>query len=674
MRIILLYIIISSYFIENIKALKSSCSQGAYRHSTAPWRDNCPGFRLCEKGHYCTSLTRKTCPGGVYGDQEGLTTAHCTGPCPPGYYCPIGTISSTSYKCGIGNFCPEGSAYPTEIPDGYVGRGVDSEHFDSIDLCPVGSYCQKGVQMSCPGGTYGDVIGLGDESCSGMCPMGWYCPPGTVDPHSNPCSHSPSSYCPEGSPSPITTTLGYYAIESTYDYGGGYGAEVICPPGSYCVEGVRHLCPPGRYGTIQQSIKPECDGPCAIGYYCPAGSIVSTEHACGSTDVYCPPSSGAPVKVTSGYYTTGSNEDLVHLDVDNENYLDLTRGHQKLCEPGYYCAPDGIKRVCPSGVYGEVEGLSEPICSGVCEQGYYCPARSTSPRQHQCGGNAWFCPIGSKDPQPVAIGYYTVGGGIATHYAERRCEPGYYCVNGTRHFCLPGYYGDQFGQTIPTCTAPCAAGFYCPEGSTSAWEVMCGEATRYCPHGSAFPLLVPAGYYSINGNISTRSAIKMATRGRFASGGLNYLCPPGRYGTRDGESNPMCSGPCMQGFYCPAGSVSPMMRVCGGDDVICPPASTSPVAVHAGFYTTNEWEEGCKPGTWRNFLLSIDPSVPGNSFLPTSQIPPPCELCPDGYYKVLRGDNADLCLQCPPAESVSLDDRTGCECYRAPRRKVFRIR
>lgn len=648
------------------EAKKNECHSGTYRHQTAPWKQGCPGFRVCEKGHYCASMTRYICPGGTFSNAEGLQTAQCSGQCPAGYYCPAGTISPIANKCSQGQFCPSGSSYPTLIPDGYVGKGGDSETRDAIDVCPRGFYCRGGVQFVCPGGTNGEATGLSDESCSGVCPMGWFCPPGTVQPNSNPCGHSPTSYCPAGSPSPVTTTLGFYTIDSTYDFGGGYGGEAVCPPGSYCLGGERHLCAGGRWGATKQSTRRECDGVCAQGWFCPAGSILSTQHPCGGPHVYCPPSSAAPLLVSRGHYTTGSNEDAnATIDVDNESYLAVTRGQQAECEAGYYCT-EGVKHACPSGYYGNSSGAHTAMCSGQCDQGYFCPAGSTSPREMQCGSNGVFCPLGSKEPQSVAVGHYTVGGGIATHYAERLCEPGHYCVNGTKHFCVSGRYGAEFGQTDGQCSGGCEEGYYCPEGSTTAREVQCGGASWYCPAASSRPLAVPPGHYSTGGSVSTRSAYTAATRGRFASGGLNYLCPAGRFGTREAESDAMCSGPCLQGFYCPAGSVSPMMRVCGGDDVICPPSSASPVAVHTGFFTTFEWEEGCKPGTWRNTLLAFDPSVPGNSFLPTSEISSPCELCPEGHYKILRGDSADLCLPCPLAESNALDDRTGCECYRAP--------
>lgn len=258
----------------------------------------------------------------------------------------------------------------------------------------------------------------------------------------------------------------------------------------------------------------------------------------------------------------------------------------------------GVRRVCPPGRFGSWAGLHSGACSGACEAGYYCPEGSTSPRQVQCGANAYFCPPGSKEPQPVAQGYYTVGQGIATRLGERKCEPGHFCLDGVKHFCAPGHWGGEFGQTHPACSGLCDPGYYCTEGSTSPQEVLCGDPDRYCPLGSPRPLHVPSGHYSTGRNVSTRSDIKKATRGNFASRGLLYICPAGRYGASDGESSSMCTGGCKRGFYCPPGSTSPIMLPCGSDNAICPPESAAPVAVRTGYYTTNQWDEGCKPGQW----------------------------------------------------------------------------
>jgi hypothetical protein len=38
------------------------------------------------------------------------------------------------------------------------------------------------------------------------------------------------------------------------------------------------------------------------------------------------------------------------------------------------------------------------------------------------------------------------------------------------------------------------------------------------------------------------------------------------------------------------------MRACGSDEFICPEGSVAPLRVASGYYTTDHWLEGCKPG------------------------------------------------------------------------------
>jgi hypothetical protein len=109
-------------------------------------------------------------------------------------------------------------------------------------------------------------------------------------------------------------------------------------------------------------------------------------------------------------------------------------------------------------------------------------------------------------------------------------------------------------QNSSTCSGLCSPGFYCPEGSISPQEVLCGDPTRYCPEGSPHPLSVSSGYFSIGGNVSTRSDQSIAPRGFYALNGLLFTCPAGRYGTREGEDNALCTGECLKGFYCPGTS------------------------------------------------------------------------------------------------------------------------
>jgi len=74
----------------------------------------------CPVGNYCpTGSTAPTpCPPGTYGlgNLKGTLLSGCQGPCMPGYYCPQGTPSMTSFACGVGNYCPANSTAPTPCP------------------------------------------------------------------------------------------------------------------------------------------------------------------------------------------------------------------------------------------------------------------------------------------------------------------------------------------------------------------------------------------------------------------------------------------------------------------------------------------------------------------------------------------------------------------------------
>lgn len=92
--------------------------------------------------------------------------------------------------------------------------------------CPAGTYCQGGVSLPCPAGTYGSRMGLYSPTCSGLCPAGRYCPAGTF---------------PESSDeSDEAITL--------------LAIGIACPAGRYGVEGMRNAA---------------CTGPCREGFYCP---------------------------------------------------------------------------------------------------------------------------------------------------------------------------------------------------------------------------------------------------------------------------------------------------------------------------------------------------------------------------------------------------------------------
>jgi hypothetical protein len=694
------------------------CRDGSYAVTLPPF-GACSGFRKCEPGHYCENEKRNKCPSGTFGSISGLQNASCSGLCAPGYYCPLASISSHANKCYKENgnissknytissvYCPEGSSIPLEVPSGYYSIDINGNDDITINTnspskieslrvaikkCPKGWYCpgkSDGKRFRCAGGTYGSMEGLDTSTCTGKCPAGYYCPAGSFEPYSKPCSSDPTKYCPIGSERPLPTQEGYYAVDYIKQDAsssaflaktismGGFSATTICPAGSFCLRGISLPCPPGRYGSIKQSINPQCSGPCREGWYCPSGSQRRQMYACGtSPSVYCPISSGKPTPVSRGYYTHSEFASSVSANATaaiGEDHLGLRHTNQTICEAGYYCLKDGRRYGCPSGRYGATAGMTSTLCTGPCSPGYYCPIGSTSPTQNKCGNANLFCPEGSALPRIVEVGYYsTYGAGTNGDYNgpadvrsyERMCEPGFFCKGGNKFLCRSGHYGANYRKVTMDCDGPCDAGHYCPEGSISPTEVMCGGPDRFCPRNSSQPIFVKTGYYSTGLDDSRRDAETIAPPGHYAIAGLVYVCPAGYYGETEGLSKPTCTGSCLiPGWYCPTGSISPYMKECGGDDRYCPATTVAPVLVHEGFYTADYEYEGCPPGQFRaNSTTWVDPDVPGLSDLVTITTRPSCELCPEGLYKYEAGDGIWLCRRCPN-QSVSSGDRSVCIC------------
>ncbi len=238
---------------------------------------------------------------------------------------------------------PQGTEHPIPVPVGwYSGPGVpdigdDLTHQLNVSRCPVGSYCEGGVRFPCPGGRYGDETGVSNSSCAGECTAGHYCPDGSSSPTELVCG-SATVYCPAGSSRPLVAISGVYTIGQSPET---RNATLPCDSGSYCVNGTRSLCPAGRFGCADRLYEAGCNGPCAAGYFCPAGSVSNQQAPCGGENstvdgaaaVYCPAGSAAPTPASLGHFTVGSDFDRKHV-----------RTGQEMCSNGTFCI-DGIQ-VC----------------------------------------------------------------------------------------------------------------------------------------------------------------------------------------------------------------------------------------------------------------------------------------------------------------------------------------
>ena len=407
----------------------------------------------CPPGSYCgaASLAAPTpCPAGTYGATSILTSATCTGPCAAGYYCQPGSVSATQQECPAGYYCTVGTTSP--VP------------------CPAGTYCPYGSAnpMECPVGTYSNSTGgLSITDCL-PCPPGSVCgTPRTVVPSSCPLGH----FCPTGSIQPTPCTAGYYC--DTY----GLPSPIPCPRGTYSTTtaassmAICSPCPAGTYSSLTgQTV---CANACPIGSYCPKTR---------QCYIYTPPTSGSGSGSSSGSDSSASSSISVPIGTSSP----------VPCPIGSYCPETSMAepRKCPAGSYSPSNGATS--CT-LCSPGTYCPSTGGS-TQVQCpvgtycpggGPNADQCPVGKMCPVPgLSIG--------------SECPPGYYCGVGTinpSQLCPAGSYSTG-GATSSSCT-PCVAGtFSTAVGATSAATCTPCAAGKYSSQGAASCTSCAVGTYS----------------------------------------------------------------------------------------------------------------------------------------------------------------------------------
>lgn len=395
--------------------------------------------------------------------------------CEEGYYVDktVEQINGVCSPCGGADvFCPYGATSPLPASDGQMTlpAGADSLQVRSSQApCPAGNYCTKGVNYTCPGGSWSRSgsasplclpcaagrYGLGGsprEGCDGECEAGFYCPERSSSSRAIPCGGE-YVFCEKATVEPSRVPTGFYSVplESPADSRSGIteceagyfctgGTRSLCPAGSYSTTGAAQcsLCDGGRWsdgnGTVTTS---ECMGPCSPGYYCPKGSEGAETNPCGDSSVYCAEGSVQPRVVPRGYYSSGS--------MDN-----TTRSGIMACEKNFFCL-EGVRYPCPRGEFTSSEGQSE------CQT-------------------------------PLGGDYVTDDGTI------QKCELGHSCSAGLMTPCASGEYADQMGLSF---CKTADRGYAAP---TTLEQTVCPPGTFSNAPGNTACTNCPEGGVSVEGS------------------------------------------------------------------------------------------------------------------------------------------------------------------------------
>jgi hypothetical protein len=191
----------------------------------------------CPAGHYCVDGVQRACPAGTFlGTTRRSNVSDCR-TCTAGGYCPAGAAAPT--PCGNDTvYCPTTSTQPLVAGLGYYTEGVPGARIGRVP-CEPGSFCPgDGRAYPCPAGSFGNVSGLTNATCSGRCGDGVLC-----------------------------------ANQSTAAVG------VPCPTGSFCVAGLQYPCPAGTFNPSRGATNATAQClPCPADTYNPSlGSSASAD-------------------------------------------------------------------------------------------------------------------------------------------------------------------------------------------------------------------------------------------------------------------------------------------------------------------------------------------------------------------------------------------------------------
>jgi hypothetical protein len=403
----------------------------------------------------------------------------------------------------------------------------------------------------------------------------------------------------------LTTTLG---AGQFYSESGSMGIQ-SCPAGYYC--------PPTANSPI----------PCPVAYYCPPGTTgdLNSEDGTGPkpcpTGTYTPLGASDPAQctsgITAGYY--------------NNN------GIATICPAGTYCPANTPAPVpCPAGTYNPQRG--KPSVQGClnCPAGSYCVAKAT---------------VGATSATPCTPGTYSTAIKATAKTTCISCPPGTTCPNKGMALATPcpaGTYSASTGLIGPCTLGPAgqyfsagsgfpSAGSGFPSVGSSSSRVGATDISNfttcaagyYCPAGSAYQVPCPQGTYC-----------------DLPGMGAATPCPAGTYGDTVNATSRTCSGICEAGYYCAAGSISATQVECPSG-FYCPFGTVSPVVCPVGFYCPfgSSQPSRCPPGT--NTLYTQGGAISD------------CYPCPAGTY---CNDNVPTPLPCPIGNYCPLGSSTPYPC------------
>ena len=436
----------SSTYQDNAgQATCKACPPGYYCSATAKTLCNpsittisfyCPGgartYTQCADGTYNMQIASYqlsdclSCPAGYFCPQTPTGSQGKINACPAGNYCPVGTGSSQGTACEVGYYCPAGTALRYPCPPGrYCDTTGLTDLTIATKLCAAGYFCVLKATVNNPT----------DGTTGYICPAGFYCPSGILEPIA----------CPPGT---FRATTGAQAV----------GDCTQCTATDYCPSA-------GQTAALI---------PCPAGYYCPTGTTAGDKYPCTAGNM-CPSGSSAQTPCPDNYYQPLPVQSTCTVCPSRfycKNNAGVGATAPTICPLGKFCPGTTQPQDCPIGTFNPRSGMGDTSECESCPPGYMCTSTGLTSAVTLC-----------------TAGYYCIRGVSVTNPNDATgmpCPAGSYCPTGTISPipCPPGTYNDATQSIASTACQNCPARYFCPyRGGTSSMYGIGINTNFYCSAG-----------------------------------------------------------------------------------------------------------------------------------------------------------------------------------------------
>ena len=180
-------------------------------------------------------------------------------------------------------------------------------------------------------------------------------------------------------------------------------------------------------------------------------------------------------------------------------------------------------------------------CTDACAEGYYCPEKSISKYQNQCGVVTKV----SYELVTKILTSYQIYPIINYGYSLNEISNNNYVFNQIiKEFLINTIkfpFTTPFGEINPLIISKQSnfTDYYMISlgiNGTDSTIYLKNSNAVFCPLGSRKPLIVLKGYYSLNNNRTTRSNQLTCLEGTYCKNGIAYDCPAGTYGNTKGSN------------------------------------------------------------------------------------------------------------------------------------------